>query len=69
MVCIELNLQLVKFYRRIGFEPVHEVKGSSMGDLGHMLVWGGVGTRMDADVERLLVKWCTRFTIRTRPNS
>ncbi|KVI11890.1 uncharacterized protein LOC112507352 [Cynara cardunculus var. scolymus] len=63
------HAKLVKFYRRIGFEPVREVSGSSMGDLGHMLVWGGVGTRMDADVERLLVKWCTRFTIRTRSNS
>ncbi|KAD2178104.1 hypothetical protein E3N88_41693 [Mikania micrantha] len=54
--------KLVKFYRRIGFETVHEVTGSSIGDLAHMLVWGGVGTRMDADVERLLLKWCTRFT-------
>ncbi|KAJ9563385.1 hypothetical protein OSB04_008545 [Centaurea solstitialis] len=63
------HAKLVKFYRRIGFETVHEVRGSSIGDLGHMLVWGGVGTRMDADVERLLVKWCTRFTIRTRANS
>ncbi|XP_071691684.1 uncharacterized protein [Rutidosis leptorrhynchoides] len=56
------HAKLVKFYRRIGFEAVHEVKGGSMRDLGHMLVWGGVGTRMDADVGRLLVKWCTRFT-------
>ncbi|KAI3682734.1 hypothetical protein L1987_82934 [Smallanthus sonchifolius] len=53
---------LVKFYRRIGFETVYEVTGSSMADLAHMLVWGGVGTRMDANVERLLLKWCTRFT-------
>ncbi|KAJ0443103.1 hypothetical protein HanRHA438_Chr16g0763741 [Helianthus annuus] len=55
------HAKLVKFYRRIGFEPVYEVTGSSMGDLAHMLVWGGVGTRMDANVERLLLKWCTRF--------
>lgn len=26
-----------------------------------MLVWGGIGTRMDADVEELLIKWCARF--------
>ncbi|KAK1414558.1 hypothetical protein QVD17_30304 [Tagetes erecta] len=54
--------KLVKFYRRIGFETVYEVTGSSMADLAHMLVWGGVGTRMDANVEHLLLKWCTRFT-------
>ncbi|KDP44497.1 hypothetical protein JCGZ_16330 [Jatropha curcas] len=53
--------KLVRFYRRIGFKAVHEVTGSTMGDLAHMLVWGGIGTRMDADVEELLVKWCTRF--------
>jgi len=40
---------------------VYEVTGSSLGDVGHMLVWGGVGTRMDASVEALMVKWCTRF--------
>ncbi|CAK9180858.1 unnamed protein product [Ilex paraguariensis] len=53
--------QLVRFYTRIGFKVVHEVTGSSVGDLAHMLVWGGIGTRMDADVEELLVKWCRRF--------
>ncbi|KAI3789175.1 hypothetical protein L2E82_01964 [Cichorium intybus] len=58
------HAKLVKFYRRIGFEEVHEVTGSSMGDLTHMLMWGGVGTRMDANVERLLMKWCTRFVVR-----
>lgn len=53
--------KLVKFYKRIGFRAVHEVTGSSLGDLSHMLVWGGVGTRMDAEISDLLVKWCTRF--------
>ena len=53
--------QLVRFYTRIGFKAVHEVSGSGFGDYAHMLVWGGVGTRMDANVEDLLVKWCTRF--------
>lgn len=52
--------QLVRFYRRIGFKIVHEVTGS-FGDMPHMLVWGGVGTRMDADIEELLTKWCSRF--------
>ncbi|KAL9268614.1 hypothetical protein AKJ16_DCAP25292 [Drosera capensis] len=53
--------KLVRFYRRIGFESVHEVTGGSIGDLAHMLVWGGIGTRMNARVEQLLVKWCSQF--------
>lgn len=53
--------QLVRFYTRIGFKAVVEVTGSSLGDFAHMLVWGGVGTRMDANLEELLIKWCTRF--------
>lgn len=54
-------LQLVRFYSRIGFKAVREVTGSTMGDLADMLVWGGVGTRMDANIEDLLLKWCSRF--------
>ncbi|CAL5377494.1 unnamed protein product [Camellia sinensis] len=53
--------KLVRFYNRIGFKVVHEVTGSSIGDLAHMLVWGGIGTRMDANITELLLKWCTRF--------
>ncbi|TKY55032.1 hypothetical protein E2542_SST19446 [Spatholobus suberectus] len=53
--------KLVRFYTRLGFKAVYEVTGSSVGDVGHMLVWGGVGTRMDASVEELMIKWCTRF--------
>ncbi|CAN1302597.1 hypothetical protein LINPERPRIM_LOCUS25535 [Linum perenne] len=51
-----------KFYTRIGFKEVEEVTGSKIGDFGHMLVWGGIGTRMDAHIDDLLLKWCTRFT-------
>uniref|UniRef100_A0A8I6Y8M1 Uncharacterized protein n=1 Tax=Hordeum vulgare subsp. vulgare TaxID=112509 RepID=A0A8I6Y8M1_HORVV len=46
--------KLVKFYTRMGFKAVHEVHGSSITDFTHMLVWGGRGTRMDADIEQLL---------------
>ncbi|KAJ3673962.1 hypothetical protein LUZ60_005954 [Juncus effusus] len=53
--------KLVRFYKRMGFRVVHEVDGSSMNDLAHMLVWGGRGTRMDADIEELLVKWSRKF--------
>ncbi|KAJ0982127.1 hypothetical protein J5N97_010382 [Dioscorea zingiberensis] len=53
--------KLVRFYTRMGFKVVHEVDGSSMQDLAHMLVWGGRGTRMDADIQHLLIKWSKRF--------
>ncbi|XAR52927.1 hypothetical protein NMG60_11021262 [Bertholletia excelsa] len=53
--------KLVRFYTRLGFKAVYEVTGSSLGDLAHMLVWGGIGTRMDADINHLLFKWCSRF--------
>ncbi|XP_045790530.1 uncharacterized protein LOC123885298 isoform X1 [Trifolium pratense] len=53
--------KLIRFYTRLGFKPVYEVTGSSVGDITHMLVWGGVGTRMDASVEELMIKWCKRF--------
>ncbi|XVE93508.1 hypothetical protein REPUB_Repub01dG0198800 [Reevesia pubescens] len=53
--------KLVRFYKRIGFKAVHEVTGSTIGDMNHMLIWGGIGTRMDASIEELLVKWCSRF--------
>ncbi|KAJ1256321.1 hypothetical protein BS78_K046800 [Paspalum vaginatum] len=53
--------KLVRFYTRMGFKVVHEVDGSSLGDLAHMLVWGGRGTRMDADIQELLAKWGKTF--------
>ncbi|KAE8037523.1 hypothetical protein FH972_010108 [Carpinus fangiana] len=56
--------KLVRFYTRIGFKAVHEVSGLRVGDYGHMLAWGGIGTRMDALVEELLIKWSTRFKFR-----
>ncbi|KAM7255113.1 hypothetical protein ACFE04_020354 [Oxalis oulophora] len=55
------HTKLVKFYTRIGFKTVYEVTGSTIGDMRHMLVWGGIGTLMDANVEDLLIKWCSRF--------
>ncbi|PKU68746.1 hypothetical protein MA16_Dca020080 [Dendrobium catenatum] len=60
-VLIGKYFQLVRFYTRMGFRAVHEVDGSSMVDLAHMLVWGGRGTRMDADIENLLRKWSKRL--------
>ncbi len=40
-----------------GFQPVYQVEGDKLADLPHMLVWGGAGMRMDADMERMLRKW------------
>jgi hypothetical protein len=49
--------RLVKYYARLGFMPVREVGDNGLRDLPDLLVWGGAGTRMDADVETLLTRW------------
>ncbi|KAJ9505756.1 hypothetical protein QJQ45_028244, partial [Haematococcus lacustris] len=49
--------RLVCYYRFFGFEPVREVTGDLVADVPHLLVWGGPGTRMDADVVRMLARW------------
>jgi hypothetical protein len=49
----ETHRKLVMYYKRLGFKPVREVTGG-LADLPHMLVWGGVGTRMDADIEAFI---------------
>ena len=48
------------YYSRLGFKVVHEVTGG-LRDIPHMLVWGGLGSRMDVDIEELLRKWSKRF--------
>lgn len=53
----EYHQKLVRYYGRLGFKTVRVVEGGSLGDLAHMLVWGGVGTRMDGDIEQLLARW------------
>lgn len=47
----------MRYYSYFGFEPVYTVTGGSLADLPHMLVWGGVGTRLDADVQRMERRW------------
>ena len=50
--------KLVKYYGRLGFKAVKEVGDNGFfEDLPHLLVWGGVGTRMDGDLKQLLSKW------------
>ena len=52
-----MHARLVRYYSRFGFKACREVTGGNLADLPHMLVWGGVGTRMDADVSEMLHKW------------
>ncbi|GAX79491.1 hypothetical protein CEUSTIGMA_g6932.t1 [Chlamydomonas eustigma] len=51
------HARLVKYYSYFGFKPVRTVGGNGLSDLPHMLVWGGEGTRMDADINTMLRKW------------
>jgi hypothetical protein len=41
----------------MGFKVVREVGANGLSDLPHQLVWGGVGTRMDADTTTFLRRW------------
>ncbi|KAF6257929.1 hypothetical protein COO60DRAFT_1168838 [Scenedesmus sp. NREL 46B-D3] len=50
--------RLVRYYSYFGFKPVCKVGGQGFfQDLPHLLVWGGEGTRMDADIEEALGRW------------
>ena len=49
--------RLVSYYSRFGFKPVREVGDSGLRDLPDLLVWGGVGMRMDADIALMLKQW------------
>ena len=53
----EYAKKLVAYYGRLGFEKVRVVGEGAATDLFVLLVWGGVGTRMNGDLEELLGKW------------
>ena len=53
----EYAAKLVRYYSRLGFEVVRVVGENGLRDMPDLLVWGGVGTRMDGDVDTLLKKW------------
>lgn len=53
----DTHARLCKYYKRMSFEVVREVGGNGLSDLPHQLVWGGVGTRMDADISAFLRRW------------
>lgn len=40
--------RLVRYFRRLGFQPMREIGGSA-GDLPHRLLWGGSGLLMRGD--------------------
>lgn len=43
--------------------------GTGITDIPHMIVWGGVGTRMDADIPELLEKWARAVLSRKAPDA
>lgn len=49
--------RLVRYYSFFGFKPVYVVGGNGLRDVPHLLVWGGEGTRMDADIQFMLRRW------------
>jgi hypothetical protein len=49
--------RLLTYYRYFGFKPVKTVGEGGLLDLPDQVVWGGVGTRMDADVMYMLHRW------------
>jgi hypothetical protein len=52
------HARLVSAYKRVaGFREVAFVSGSRLADVPHMLVWGGAGTRLDADIPAALARW------------
>lgn len=49
--------RLVKYYTYFGFKVVKRVGDGGLADLPDQVAWGGVGTRMDVQVEFMLQKW------------
>ena len=47
----------MRYYERMGFRRVREVGAGGLGDLPHLLVWGGAGMRMDGDLPELMERW------------
>mmetsp|Transcript_9881 Transcript_9881/g.28287 ORF Transcript_9881/g.28287 Transcript_9881/m.28287 type:complete len:130 (-) Transcript_9881:131-520(-) len=55
--------RLVRYYRYFGFKECYEVGSRGLADIPDMLVWGGVGTRMDADIGAMLQRWSSSIRI------
>ena len=51
------HARLLRYYAYFGFRAVRRVGDRGLLDLPDLLVWGGVGTRMDADIGEMLGRW------------
>ena len=68
LVAERTHARLKKYYRRMfGFQEVLEVGDNGLRDLPHLLVWGGVGTRMDGDLQYMLRK-CSATVQKSQPS-
>jgi hypothetical protein len=53
-----MHARLVNYFtREFCAKVVREVEGGRLGDLPDLLVWGGVGTLLDIDLESALRRW------------
>ena len=58
----EQHHRLVAYYKRVlNFHTLREVGENGIKDLPDLLVWGGRGTRMNADILTVLQRWSTAF--------
>lgn len=53
----EQHAKLLRYYKFFGFKVVKTVGDGGLADLMDQVVWGGVGTRMDADPEEMVRRW------------
>eukprot|EP00892_Ulva_mutabilis_P003272 jgi/Ulvmu1/1316/UM011_0044.1 len=53
----EQHAKLLRYYKFFGFKVVKTVGDNGLADLPDQVVWGGVGTRMDADPEQMVRRW------------
>ncbi|KAL3694497.1 hypothetical protein R1sor_008148 [Riccia sorocarpa] len=65
----ETHARLVKYYSRMGFKAMYELTEESWGDILDRVVWGGIGTRMDANCEELLRKWAKLLKPKSKQTS
>lgn len=63
LVCAaEQHRRLVAYYERVlSFTRLREVGDNGLRDLPDLLVWGGAGTRMNANITAVLQRWSKAF--------
>lgn len=55
--------RLVRHYRRLGLNVIRYV-GEDIANIPDRLIWGGVGTLMNADIQPLLARWTPTFVVK-----